>query len=166
MTRKLLAVLILAMSAMPALAAPPTEASIDELLTITQSEKMLETVFTNTDALMHQSLAEMTAGEKLSEKQQQIIDSATAGFLQVVRDEMSWAKMRPLYVQLYQESFTQEEIDGLVNFYKSPAGAAFVQKMPAVVQRSMVMMQSRMGPMMQKMRAVMQKAVEDAKAAQ
>lgn len=165
MMRKLLAFLIFAALTSPAFAAAPSDASIEELLTITRSEKMLETVFANTDAVMRQSAAQMTAGQNLNEKQRQIIDSAMAGFAQVIRDEMSWDRMRPMYVQLYQESFTQEEIDGLIAFYKSPTGAAFIEKMPAVVQRSMNLMQARLGPMMQKMQGVMQKAVEDAKAA-
>jgi hypothetical protein len=29
-----------------------------------------------------------------------------------MREEMTWDKLRPLYVQIYQKSFTQEEIDG------------------------------------------------------
>jgi len=72
--------------------------------------------------------------------------------------------MRPLYIQIYQETFTQEEIDGLIAFYKSPAGVAFVDKMPVVMQRSMSIMQSRIAPMMEKMKAAMQQAADEAKA--
>jgi hypothetical protein len=73
--------------------------------------------------------------------------------------------MRPLYIQIYQESFTQEEIDGLIAFYKSPLGIAFVEKMPLVMQKSMTIMQSRTGPLMEKMKAVIDQAMADAKAA-
>jgi uncharacterized protein len=72
--------------------------------------------------------------------------------------------LRPLYVQVYQETFTQEEIDGLIAFYESPTGIAFVEKMPVVMQKSMSMMQSRMAPMMEKVRAVMKQTAEEAKA--
>jgi uncharacterized protein len=61
----------------------------------------------------------------------------------MLREEMTWDKLRPVYVQIYQESFTQEEIDGLIAFYESPAGFAFVEKMPFVMQKSMSIMQSR-----------------------
>ena len=44
---------------------------------------------------------------------------------------MTWDKLRPLYVRIYQESFTQEEIDGLIVFYESPAGIAFVERWPS-----------------------------------
>ena len=83
-----------------------------------------------------------------------------------MREEMTWDKLRPLYVQIYQESFTQEEIDGLIAFYESPAGVAFVEKMPFVMQKSMSIMQSRMAPMMEKMKAAIKEAIAEPKAAQ
>jgi hypothetical protein len=79
---------------------------------------------------------------------------------------LTWEKLRPLYVQIYQESFTQEEIDGPIAFYESPAGVAFVEKLPFVMQKSMSIMQSRMAPMMEKMKAAMKEAIAEPKAAQ
>ena len=83
---------------------------------------------------------------------------------QVMRDEMSWDKLRPMTVQIYKEVFTQEEVDGMIAYYKTPAGAATVDKMPIVMQKSLQMMQARMVPMMQKMQAAMRQAVQDSKA--
>ena len=83
-----------------------------------------------------------------------------------MREEMTWDKLRRLYVQIYQQSFIQEEIDGLIAFYESPAGVAFVEKMPFVMQKSMSIMQSRMAPMIEKMKAAMKEAIAEPKAAQ
>lgn len=101
----------------------------------------------------------------MSAEQQRVVDATRAKLVQVLREELSWDKLRPVYVQIYQETFTQEEIDGLIAFYNSPAGAAFVEKMPVVMQRSMSIMQSRTAPMMEKMKAAMQQAIAEAKAA-
>ena len=73
--------------------------------------------------------------------------------------------MRPVYIQIYQESFTQEEIDGMIAFYQSPAGAAFVRKMPVVMEKSMRIMQVRIAPMMERMKAVMAQSIAEARAA-
>ena len=56
-------------------------------------------------------------------------------------------------VKLISLLFTQEEIDGLIAFYESPAGATFVEKMPVVMQKSMSIMQSRAATVMEKMNA-------------
>jgi hypothetical protein len=75
-------------------------------------------------------------------------------------------QIAPPLRQIYQESFTQEEIDGLIAFYESPAGVAFVEKMPFAMQKSMSIMQSRMAPMMEKIKAAMKEAIAEPKAAQ
>ena len=50
-------------------------------------------------------------------------------------------------------ALTQEEVDGLIAFYESPAGQAYIAKMPAVAQKSMAPMQNPMIPMIRKLQA-------------
>jgi len=146
--------------------APASEESIDRLLAGAKVEKLLDTMLVNVDQVMRRSMEASTQGQQLSPEQRRVVDAKGAKFVQVMREEMTWDKLRPLYVQIYQESFTQEEIDGLIAFYESPAGVAFVEKMPFVMQKSMSIMQSRMAPMMEKMKAAMKEAIAEPKAAQ
>ena len=125
----------------------------------------MEAVFANLDQTMHQSMVAATQGQTLSAEQQRVFDTTSSKFSQIIREEMSWAKMQPLYVQIYRESFTEEEIAGLLAFYTSPAGVAYIEKIPVVLQKSMVIMQARMAPMREKMKIAVQQAVEEAKAA-
>lgn len=46
----------------------------------------------------------------------------------VINNAMGWDKLRPLYIKLYMDAYTEEELDGIVTFYKSPAGQAMVSK--------------------------------------
>lgn len=142
-------------------AATPSDASIEELLNSMHAEKIMDLMLPAIDKSMHQSMAMATEGKALSAKQQQILDASTAKMMALMKDEMSWDKMHAMYVQIYRESFTQEEIDGLVAFYKSPAGAAYIEKMPAVMQKTMGLMQARMTEIIPKMKAAIQQAVED-----
>lgn len=144
-------------------AAPPSDASIEELLSSMHIEKIMDLMLPAIDKSMHQSMAMATKGKALSAKQQQILDASTAKMIQLMKDEMSWDKVHVMYVQIYRDTFTQEEIDGLVAFYKSPAGTAYIQKMPAVMQKTMGLMQTRMADMMPKMQAEVQQAVENVK---
>ena len=144
-------------------AAPASPESIDVLLTATKAQRNVDTMLSNLDPMMRQSMATATKGQQLSAEQQRMMDATRAQFVQVLREEMAWDKMHPLYVQIYQETFTQEEIDGLIAFYKSPAGVAFVEKMPVVMQKSMSLMQSRMAPMMERMKAATQQAIDEDK---
>ena len=146
--------------------APASQESIDRLLVDAKVEKMLDTMLVNIDQVMRRSMEAATLGRPLSPDQRRVVDATAARFVQVMRDEMTWDKLRPLYVQIYQESFTQEEIDGLIAFYESPAGVAFIEKMPVVMQKSMSIMQSRMAPMLEKMKAAMKETIPETKAPQ
>jgi uncharacterized protein len=143
---------------------PPSPESIELLLTVTKAEERADTMRASVDQLMRQSMAIAMQSQQLSAEQQRVVDATRVQIVQVLREELAWDKMRPLVVKIYQETFTQEEIDGLIAFYRSPAGAAFVEKMPLVTQKSMSIMQSRIAPMMEKMRATIQRAAAEAKA--
>jgi hypothetical protein len=160
---KLITLLASLVFASLAYCAPASEESIDRLLADTKVEKLLDTMSVNVDQVMRRSMETSMQGQQLSPEQRQAVDGAAAKFVQVMREEMTWDKLRPLYVQIYQESFTQEEIDGLIAFYESPAGIAFVEKMPVVMQKSMSIMQSRIAPMMEKMKAALKEAIPEAK---
>jgi uncharacterized protein len=162
---KVIALLAFLGFASMAQAEPPTLESIDALLKAARTEKLLDTMLANVDQSMRQSMATVAQGQQLTAQQQQVIDAARDSIVRVLREEITWDKMRPIYIQTYQETFTQEEVDGLIAFYNSPAGIAYVEKMPMVLQKTMAITRSRMAPMMEKMKAAMQQAVADTKAA-
>jgi hypothetical protein len=56
-------------------------------------------------------------------------------------------KLKPLYVKVFAETFTEEELDGMLSFYKSPAGKAMMEKMPQMMARMMPLMQQWMADM-------------------
>ena len=112
---------------------------------------------------MRQGMAQASVGKSLSAEQQRVLETAPKRFVDVMRNEFTWESLKPMYIEIYRDTFTQDEIDGLISFYQSPIGMVFVNKMPEVMQRSMVSMQSRLQPMLEKMRAAMRQAIEEAK---
>ena len=64
----------------------------------------------------------------------------------IVVEEMTSAQMQGFIVQTYQHVFTQEEVDGLIAFYRSPVGRAWVAKMPQANQRLMELVQQQVMP--------------------
>ncbi len=156
-------VLLGAASFAPSYAAPPTVESVDALLQVTHTQNLLESLYGNMEQTMRQTMEHMSAGQNLNDEQKQVLERTPKKFADVVRQEFTWAKLRPMYINIYQESFTQEEIDGLIAFYRTPAGDALVKKMPLVMQKSMAAMQGMLGPMVDKMKVDMQDAMTEAK---
>lgn len=148
-----------------AVAAPATDAQIEELLTLTRTEAMLDSTYASVEQLMRQSMAEAARAEELTPAQQRALNAFPAKFASVMRDELSWAVMKPQVMAIYRDVFTQEELQGQLAFYRSPAGQAVIEKMPQVMQRSMEMTQQQMRPLVQRMQAAMKEALAEAKAA-
>jgi hypothetical protein len=71
--------------------------------------------------------------------------------------------LRSIFVSIYDETFTVEELQGINMFYKSPAGQALLAKQPELITRSIQKTQQLMvdtGPEIQKMA---REFIEDAK---
>jgi uncharacterized protein len=65
-------------------------------------------------------VAAQSAGSKgLSKEQERAVNDAMAKLIPITREELSWAKMRPAMVEIYKESLTQEDVDGLATFYET-----------------------------------------------
>lgn len=143
---------------------PPSEASIKQLLEVAQAHKLIDSVMTQMDALMKQTIQQATNGQEIPPKVQKDIDKRQAEVVGFMKELLDWSKLEPMYVRIYQKTFTQQEVDGMIAFYKTPAGQAVISKMPAAMQNTMNEMQQMMAPVMQKMQRMQQDVVAEMKA--
>lgn len=143
---------------------PPTEATVRELLVVTDVRNLLVTMLPQMEAVMQNTVREMTKGQEMTPDLRATIERAHTDAMNVMREEFSWSRLEPLYIRIYQKSFTQDEVDGIIAFYKTPVGQALIHKMPVVMQNAMAEMQNIMGPMMQRLQKSQQQAIVDAQA--
>jgi hypothetical protein len=150
----------------PASPAPsvPTEASIKQLLEVAQAHKLVDSVIKQMDILMLQAIAQATKGQQVPDKVQKDIDQRRSEVASLMKELLDWKKLEPIYVRIYQKSFTQAEVDGMIAFYKTPAGQAMIGKMPAVMQSSIDEMQQSLGPVMEKIQRMQQEVAGEMKA--
>lgn len=144
----------------------PSEASVKELLALSDVPKVIDAVMGQVDGMMQQMIGQATRGQPVTPQQQAAIDSYLAKAKGIMVEELTWAKLEPVYVRIYTESLTQEEVEGIVAFYKTPAGKAMVSKMPVLMQKTMAEMPGLMGPMMQKIQAAAQEFATELQAAE
>ena len=67
-----------------------------------------------------------------------------------IRDR-SWDKLKPIYLRVYTDTMTADEVLAMTRFYESPEGRSVMQKMPQIIQRTMQEMQPIAEAAMQKM---------------
>ncbi len=164
--RKLFIIAALSLAASLCQAAPPSEASIETLLEVAKAKALVDTMPARMEQIMQTTVQQVVAKKPHSpEEQRQIekamIEKAMSKFMAIVREELSWEMLKPIFIQAYAESFTQEEVDSLIAFYRTPAGAALVEKTPLVMQKTQSLMAARIGPMMEKMTAAIEEAAHE-----
>ncbi len=142
----------------------PSEASVKQLLEAAQVHKLLDSIMTQMDSLLQQTIRQTTQGRKVSPKIQKDIEKRQAEMMAMVKDILDWKKLEPMYLRVYQKSFSQQEVDGMIAFYQTPAGQAVINKMPLVMQNTMNEMQELMGPVVRKIEKMQQDVIAELKA--
>lgn len=60
-------------------------------------------------------------------------------------EKFSWEKMKPIFIDIYAEVFTAQELDNIIAFYESPVGRKFIEKQPELTRVTLQKMQELMG---------------------
>ena len=154
---------LLMLVAGPALAGPPSDSSLEELFKVTDASKMFAQVNKQMDGLIQNSVHQASAGQSLTPEKQAIIDKMAQRMSELVKQTVSWDNLKPILVSTYKESFSQDDVNAMLKFYKSPAGQNMLKKMPLVMQNLMTQMQTFMKPMQEKMAQIAQEAQEELK---
>jgi hypothetical protein len=130
-------------------------AKAEELLQLTQGDQMLKMM----EPMMKGMVAQMD--KDMSAEQRAKVGEMQGKMMALVAVRLSKAK--PALVKVYTDTYTEEEIDGILAFYKSPVGKAFLQKMPEVMQRSMPVMMQMMGDLQPELKTMMEGMKEKSK---
>lgn len=146
--------LALAFSSVRAADTPPSQESIREMLAVTEARKLIDNMHAQVAGIMKNSMQQAMKGQKAPPGVQKIMDRFSEKAADVMKEELGWEKLEPMYFEIYQKSLTQEEVDGMLIFYKSKAGQAVIKKLPVLMQQIMASMQTRMGPMMAKVQVL------------
>jgi hypothetical protein len=145
--------------ALVAQAAPPSEASVEELMKAMQLEMMLGQALKQMDEGMakgmEQGLQKSIQGKELTAAQKAAVEKFRGQFDKTVKEELAYAKVKDIYVQAYKDTFTQEEVNGITAFYKSPAGKAVTEKYPQAMSKANTLMQGRIGPLTEKLQKML-----------
>lgn len=154
---------VLLLSSLPLFAAPPTTASVEQLLEALDSGKMLEASLTQTEEIMQAAFLQAAKDQPPSAERDAALRQLRVRIVALLREEMSWTKMRPHFVRIYRDTFSQEEVDGMLKFYRSDVGRSVNAKMPLVMQNSAQLMQQLMVQLAPRLKAIQEEALAELK---
>jgi uncharacterized protein len=155
--------ILMSASAAAANNAPASDASIRQMLELTNARQMIAGLKGQMTGMMNTAMQNTMKGQSITPERQAILDRMAAKMSAVVSDMLNWDDLLPIYLRTYRDSFTQDEIDGAIKFYKTAAGQAYVKKLPLAMQNVMREMQDFIKPAQEKMMAIQKESLQELK---
>jgi uncharacterized protein len=131
------------------------QGKIERILALTNSDATVNQMFSQMKAMVASQMPSGATPEQIAR-----VHEVQDKLLEAVKTRMSWDKIRPQYVRIYDETFSAEEIDGIFAFYESPAGRAMQEKMPLLVSKAMAVAQSQMAGIMPEIERISKEAAQ------
>jgi len=78
----------------------------------------------------------------------------------LITTELSWERMKEDFIKIYADVFTEGELNDLINFYKSPAGVKYIEKMPELMKKSFEISQARTQKLLPELKKLIEESVE------
>ena len=78
----------------------------------------------------------------------------------MIKKEMSWNNLKKDYIDIYAETFAEEELRGIIKFYKTPVGKKFIEKQPELMQKSVQISQKKINALMPKIQQLTMEAID------
>jgi len=109
-------------------------AKAQELIGILHSEQSIHQLSANLMKQVSDAAEKMTGPNPTPESKTRLdaFEKKVSGMFDA---ELGWNVMGPQIVNIYATTFSEDELNAIVNFYKSPAGSAFLTKTPEVNQQ-------------------------------
>ena len=93
---------------------------------------------------MNSGAMQQVAGGKLTGDDQKRLDEFSGKVRQLVNRTIGWQALEPEYAKLYADAYTEQQLDDLIAFYKSPTGQVMVEKTPILLKESGAIAQQKM----------------------
>ncbi len=150
--------------ATPGHAAPASRESVEQLFSIIDMQKTYDATFDAMRKSVNDAFLKSPQLQSLTPEQRKGFDGGMQRMYTLMHDEMDWRKLKPEYEQMYIDTFSQDEIDGILAFYRTPAGRAMIEKMPVMMGKVMQLTQAHMQNLMPRAMQIMQESMRDAMA--
>lgn len=107
-------------------------AQVDEIFRLAKTETLQRQVMQQMRRMTASAVAESGIPPEARKTAAELADRINELF----ERELAWEKLKPIYAQLYMETFTEDELKSIADFYRTPGGQALVTKLPTLMSKS------------------------------
>jgi len=131
-------------------------AKAEQLFMLLHMDRMMDQLMVGVKNQVQQIVQSMpTADDATPEQKKQIVDFQQR-VLGLVNDKLGWKALEPDFISLYASTYTEEELDGILAFYRSPIGQTMIEKTPELTAKSTEITQQKMREVQPQLNAMVQ----------
>jgi hypothetical protein len=119
-------------------------AKAEELFTLLHMEQTMGALTTNVMKQVQMMTQAMPGADQATPEQKKIVADFQQRVLDLVNKRLGWKALEPDFITLYASTYTEQELDGIIAFYKSPVGQKMLDKTPELMTKSTEMTQQKM----------------------
>jgi uncharacterized protein len=126
-----------------------------EMLNLMHLDRLMDQVM---DTMLQQmsGMRNQLGGSTVKPEDQAKLDEFQQKAVELIKSQMGWKALEPDYVDIYAKTFTDEQLDAILVFYKSPAGIALVDKLPTLTAEGSQLAQAKMIALQPQLRQLIQ----------
>jgi hypothetical protein len=106
-------------------------AKAQELMALLHTQEMVEHIADSLKKQLPDAATSVIGANPTPDKK-----TGAASFVKHADDlidtQLSWSNLQSAFTDIYVKNFTEEQLDGIIAFYKSPAGLALLTTMPTI----------------------------------
>jgi uncharacterized protein len=119
-------------------------AKVHEFFKVAKLDQLSAQIMKQAMDQVNSGLMQQMLGVQLTPEQQKQADDLKAKISAVLTNALGWDKLEPEYTRMYAAAFTEQQMDDILAFYKSPTGQAMIEKNPVLLEQSSALAQQRM----------------------
>ena len=134
-------------------------AKIEEMFRITKLDKLQDQMMEQVKGALSNLFEQPGVPAEAKAARKELDDQVWS----IISKRVSWDKMKGEYLKIYSENMTEQELDSIIAFYKTPGGVALLEKMPLLMRKGMEIGQAQMKDVGPEIQAAVEKFVQSHK---
>lgn len=134
-------------------------AAAEKLLKLSNVDKLIEPIFQQLKGMMGQQFAQMG----VPQDRREILEKYSNKLFDLMSKEMSWDKVKDEYITMYVSTYTEKEMNEIIEFYKSQVGQRVIEKTPQTMQASFQISQKHVQRIMPQIQQISQEMAAELK---
>jgi hypothetical protein len=131
-------------------------AKAEQLFMLLHMDTMMEQLMGGVKKQVQQITESMPGVDQANPEQKKQITDFQQRVMDAVNQKIGWRALEPDFINLYASTYTEEELDGIITFYKSPAGQKMIEKTPELTIKSTQITQQKMAELQPQLNQMVQ----------